>query len=140
MLNYLFVLFLYPATFKNCQPISLDYWQVYLNKEKIQEFNKAGNQNIISLKLSSLKATDSLHIKYFTDTKCKRCTYHLQVATENSFSAFEGPSYEKIISLSINQLLKLRSDNNGRPLNMFLIENTWNKETNEILIFTSKFE
>uniref|UniRef100_UPI003B982791 hypothetical protein n=1 Tax=Klebsiella pneumoniae TaxID=573 RepID=UPI003B982791 len=73
-------------------------------------------------------------------TKCKRCTYHLQVATENSFSAFEGPSYEKIISLSINQLLKLRSDNNGRPLNMFLIENTWNKETNEILIFTSKFE
>ena len=45
MLNYLLVLFLYPATFKNCEPISLDYWQVYLNKEKIQEFCDANKDH-----------------------------------------------------------------------------------------------
>jgi len=140
MINYLFLLLFFPANLEAQHADTPDSWQVYLNNEKIGEFNIAGTQNKVILNSSLIKTKDSLHVKYFTGTGCNRCSYVLRIATENKISLFEVPSNTKTISLSLNELLQLQINNNAQPLTVCLIENLGVKKHKETTLFTVKIE
>jgi hypothetical protein len=140
MIQYLFPLILFPADRKDQQADTLPFCQIYRNKEKIKEFTIAGNQPTISLKWNTIKAEDSLHIKYLTDTQCKSCSYELRITTDNKISGFQGPSNTNRISLGLQQLAKLQTDNNRRPLTLFLIERIGYKQHKETALFTLQIE
>lgn len=140
MINYLFLSIFFSVTLEAHYAETLDFWQVYVNKEKIKEFRTAGKQNKVILTSSSVKAADSLRIQYFTAAGCDRCSYVLRIATENKISLFEVPSNTKTISLSLKELLKLQIANNAQPLDVCLIENRGFQKKKETTLFTVKIE
>ena len=107
MIHYLITLIVFAPPLKTKSIDTLDYWQVYYNKETIQEFNEARNKNIIQLKPGLIKNSDSLCIKYFSKNICNNCSYTLRIPTEEGINFFEIPRSTKTISLSLKNLMMM---------------------------------
>jgi hypothetical protein len=106
----------------------IDYWHVYYNDVKINEFNEyshvySGKPNEIRLKIKDIKETDSLSIIYFFDYCCSQnSTTIVKIENEGRFVITKGigNGSQNPIKVSVFDLL-LRSGyaENEEPLPFF---------------------
>ncbi|WP_026209621.1 hypothetical protein [Cytophaga aurantiaca] len=115
---------------------TIDFWHVYYNHTKIQEFNQYGTHEI-RLKLESLKSGDSITVKYFRDTPCSRCATYLTVEDEKHhvFVTSSGKGTFNPISFSINKLIELRKQGYMQTFEIFYFEGEIKSRSDKILIF-----
>ena len=119
---------------------TVNFWHIYINKNKIKEFNEITKNNEIQLKRGSIKKKDSLKIKYFSDTNCSNCSYLLKIPTDEEISFYEISRLTKSISISIETFKVLFSNNKLQPLKVFLVETKGLLPSRAIELFTMKIE
>ena len=61
---------------------TLDYWHVYYNNKVIAKFNSTSQDLNIKIEKSKIKVSDTISIRYRTDTPCPDCTFILFVRDE----------------------------------------------------------
>ena len=60
---------------------TIDYWIVYLNNKKIHEYNMYDKHEIV-LKAHALNVSDSIIVRYGSDTPCAECFIYLEVKSD----------------------------------------------------------
>ena len=127
--------------FSSAKADTIDYWHVYYNNIKIQEFNQYSKGAIV-LKIKDIKKTDSLTVKYFHDTPCSDCK--TQVAIENGrhfvITKGQGLGTFNPIKISIYDLLQYHLKADKEFYEVFYHEGQITSRTQRILIFRIKLE
>ncbi len=120
---------------------TIDFWHVYYNNVKIQEYNQY-SKGIIVLKIKDIKKTDSLSIKYFRDTPCDDC--ETQVAIENGrhfvITKGKGLGTFNPIKVSVYDLLQYHLKADKEVYEVFYHEGQITSRTQRVLIFRIKLE
>lgn len=120
---------------------TIDFWLVYYNNVKIQEFNQYSKGEIV-LKIKDIKKTDSLTVKYFRDTPCEDC--ETQVAIENGkhFVITKGKGVGTLnpIKISVYALLQYHLKADKEVYEVFYNERQITSRTQRALIFRIKLE
>ena len=81
---------------------TLDFYHVYLNDSLIGQFNLNSDRISFELKTSEITETDSITVKYGTDTHCLKCTYILSVLIEVKEKTPEARTNKPFGKLSIS--------------------------------------
>lgn len=89
---------------------TIDYWNVFINSNRLSDFNTNSKDLAIKIKKVDLKKYDSLKIKYFTDATCFDCykgisinldsipsLLNYEIKEENTFFTFD---IEMLVSIS----------------------------------------
>lgn len=61
---------------------TIPFWHVYYNKMKIRDYNIFSESPVIHFRMDSIRADDSLTVRYFDDTPC-RCMVTLMIQDDN---------------------------------------------------------
>lgn len=61
---------------------TISFWHVYYNKTKIRDYNMFSESPVIHFRMDSIRANDSLTVRYFDDTPC-RCMVTLMIQDDN---------------------------------------------------------
>ena len=120
---------------------TIDFWHVYYNNVKIQEFNEY-SKGEIHFKVKDIKKTDTLTIKYFRDTPCDNC--ETQVSIENGkhfvITKVNGIGTFNPIKISVYDLLQYHLKADKEVYEVFYHEGKIIGRTQRVLIFRIKLE
>jgi hypothetical protein len=120
---------------------TIDYWHVYYNNIKIQEYNQYSKGEIV-LKIKDIKKTDSLTIKYFRDTPCEECETHVVIENGKHFVITSGKGIGTFypIKISVYDLLQFHQKAEKEVYEVFYHEGQITSRTQRVLIFRIKLE
>jgi len=140
MTNLAYVLTLLLFTTNICKADTVSYWHVYYNKTKIREYIQFMNVETIVLKISEIKAGDSITAKYFRDTPCHDCLTTLTVddGKHQSVSINHGKGTFNPVSFAVSDLVQFKEKNNKDYFEIFYSEEP--RGEHQILLFRIKLE
>ncbi len=120
---------------------TIDVWHVYYNQRLIQDFN-AYSANEIVLKMDSIQPGDSITLRYFRDTPCYDCEIFLNVesAKHMVFLTSSQRGTFTPISISVDQLVKIKSERYKQLLSVFYFEGKLERRSDKILLFRIRLE
>ncbi|MGG9961265.1 hypothetical protein [Ferruginibacter sp. SUN106] len=136
MKKLLFIFLIFGVFSQNTKADTIDFWHVYYNKTKIKEFNQFGTNEII-IKLNSIKAGDSLTVRYFRDTPCPDCPSLLTVEDEQHrvFVSSKGMGTFNPVSFSLDALVELKKQGYNQPFEVFYTDGVVKGRSEKKLIF-----
>ncbi len=87
---------------------TVDMWHVYINTVKQRDFSEGSKKRDVRIWTSSIVASDSIIIKYYTDAPCKDCDYELQVTDDKKkrILTYSGKSTSQLKGISLQDLLR----------------------------------
>lgn len=120
---------------------TIDFWHVYYNNVKIQEYNQYSKGEIV-LKIKDIKKTDSLAVKYFRDTPCEDCETQAEIENGKHFVITKGKGVGTFnpIKISVYDLLQYHLKADKEVYEVFYHEGQITSRTQRVLIFRIKFE
>jgi len=136
MKNILTIVFIVFYSFAKADTIS--YWHVYLNNEVVAKHNELSHQDVI-LKLSQVKVTDTLKIKYYTCWHSSTINNSINVLNSNN-SIIESASSKGTGSTLYVPLNKLLTDFESSRSNEFSFVYFQDTLKGWSIIFRLKFE
>lgn len=109
MMKNVFLLFLFMTGCLAGKADTIDFWHVYKNGVKIKECNQFGTHELV-LKLSEIKNSDSITVKYFRDTPCHDCPTYLTAEDEKHHVVVmsKGKGTFNPVSFALKDLLEYR--------------------------------
>ena len=141
MKNILFILLAAFGIAQTAKGDTTDFWHVYYNQTKIQEFGQGGYYEI-TLKRDSIKNGDTITVKYFRDTPCSICPTFLTVENDKHeiFVVSSGKGTLNPVSFSVNRMIELSKQGGKQTFEVFYSENEFNSLAGKILLFRIKLE
>jgi hypothetical protein len=119
----------------------VDFWYVYYNQTKIQEYNLDSNVQEIILKVDSIKKGDLIAVKYFRDTFCPDCSTSLTVEDEkhNVILTNKGTG-TNTITFSLEDLITYKKTSGKDSFEIFYFKGDTKSSSDKILVFKIKLE
>jgi hypothetical protein len=118
---------------------TIDHWVVYLNNKKLHNYNMYDKHEII-LKTNELKLSDSITVRYGSDTPCTECFIYLEVESDqHSILSVKAQGEFAPLSFSLKDLIETK-EKSGKPyFDVFYYEEEIRRSEKE-LIFRIKLE
>jgi len=141
MTRILIILVSAMGLFSSAKADTIDYWHIYYNRIKVNEFNQYSKGEIV-LKIKNIRSTDSLMVKYFRDTPCVDCETHVTIENEKHFVIIKGKGLGTFnpISISIYDLLQYHLKNGQEVYDVFYHDGQNTGRGQKVLIFRAKLE
>ena len=107
---------------------TIDYWHVYINDKLIAALNDYSEAFNITLKISELKNSDTITVRYGNDTPCYDCIFSLIAFVEIKEKTPTAETNEQFgkLAISIKDLLDIEKKYNIQKFNFIYIE--WTKK------------
>lgn len=123
MKTILLVIFVFLNSTSEANPLpspadTIDFWHVFYNNKLIKEYNGYNLGNPLIIKIDSIKAEDSITVKFFPDTPCADCDSYLMIEypfLNRAFIAHETYTFWPL-KLSLADLKKVEKITSDRQL------------------------
>lgn len=124
----------------NLKADTIDYWHVYYNNTMIHDFN-GWKEKVVVLKLSTIKKSDYLGVKYFKDMLCHSCINYLTIEKKETkrLKSEEGQGTGNLIKIPLSSLMKHFKDTGQREYNVYYVEKR-GEEKRRYFVFSLKLE
>jgi len=117
---------------------TIDYWHVYYNDIKIEEYNLHLEGEIV-FKLKDIENTDTLTIVYFCDTPCDDCLIQVSIESGNNFVITKTQGVQIFNSVKISMFdSAFKADREFHDV--YYHEERENRQTEKVLLFRIKIE
>ena len=139
-MKLLLILFLIFFSFQ-AKADTIAFCHVYYNSIKILDINFF-QPNELVLKLDSIQSSDSITIRYFTDTPCFDCPTKLIIENEKHLPFFssENVGTSSPLTFSVQQLVELREKGYEQRFELFYTEGIPVSRTDRQFILRIKLE
>ena len=139
-MKLLLILFLIFFSFQ-AKADTIAFCHVYYNSIKILDINFF-QPNELVLKLDSIQSSDSITIRYFTDTPCFDCPTKLIIENEKHLPFFssENVGTSSPLTFSVQQLVELREKGYEQRYELFYTEGIPESRTDRQFILRIKLE
>ncbi|HLP93054.1 MAG TPA: hypothetical protein VK168_03415 [Saprospiraceae bacterium] len=120
---------------------TIDYWHVYYNNARVKAFN-AYTKGELRLRISDIKKSDSLAIRYFRDTPCAQCETILTIEDKSSRQIAQayGLGTAQAIKIPVSNLLQDQLHYGEKDFKVFYQENLPLQKRQRVFLFTIKLE
>lgn len=120
---------------------TIDYWHVYYNNARIKAFNTY-TKGELRLRISDIKKSDSLAIRYFRDTPCAQCETTLTIEDKSSrqISQAYGIGTAQAIKVPVSSLLQYQQHFGEKEFKVFYQENLPLRKRQRVFLFAIKLE
>jgi hypothetical protein len=101
---------------------TIDYYHIYYNNILIN--NNSSDSGAISFKKVEIKESDSLSVKYWTDTPCASCRFYLVAIDENNIyvKVTSNIGQGSPLTISMKDILDWSAQNNVDYFNIYYYE------------------
>ena len=121
---------------------TIDYWHVYKNDIKIEEYNIFFREKEIIIRTNDIKRADSLVIIYFRDTPCYDCECYIFVKDENKETIVQNKAKGTFhpIKISLFDIQKSHSKTCKSYYQIFYEEKDNRYQQGKMFLFRIKIE
>lgn len=127
------------ALFESARSDTIDYWHVFYNKKVIKEYNEY-NLKEISIKIDSIKITDTITIRYYRDTPCPDCKAYISIENESGakIRTKESIGISNPLSFNVFELLQFYRKTNNSIFKIYYYVNDDYNTSRKVLVMVLK--